>query len=112
MPSETGGVSASVHSASPHESKLSLETVESCHTDDLPERLIGDKAYDGDALDAQMAACGAAARRTARWSVHDETRPQEVHAVCVEQAIEVLDLRLGKSVVQGVLHGRQVLGAA
>lgn len=51
-------VAVSIHSASPHDSQLADDTVEACHTDDLPERLIGDKAYDSDALHADMAERG------------------------------------------------------
>lgn len=41
-------------SASPHETTLVNATLESRFTEELPERLIGDKAYDSDALDDQM----------------------------------------------------------
>ena len=47
-------VGVSVHSASPHESTLAAETVSECHTEELPGRLIGDKAYDCDQLDADL----------------------------------------------------------
>lgn len=42
------------HSASPSEVKLAEETVEAIPLR-KPDRLIGDKAYDSDALDARMA---------------------------------------------------------
>jgi transposase len=32
--------------------------VQNCWTQELPERVIGDKAFDSDALDEQLAACG------------------------------------------------------
>ena len=51
-------VGLSIHSASPHESRLVDAVVEECHTGDLPERLIGDRAYDSDALDADLAERG------------------------------------------------------
>lgn len=44
-----------VASASPHEVTLVDETIDACLTLELPERLIGDKAYDSDALDQQLA---------------------------------------------------------
>jgi transposase len=43
-------------SASPHEVTLVQDTVEERFTEDAPERLIGDLAYDSDKLDAQLAA--------------------------------------------------------
>ena len=41
-------------SASPHEVTLVERTLESRFTSDKPERLIGDKAYDSDALDEEL----------------------------------------------------------
>ena len=41
-------------SASPHEIKLVEKTLAESFTKQLPERLIGDKAYDSDSLDAQL----------------------------------------------------------
>ena len=43
------------HEASRHEVKLVEQTLESSFVDDKPELLIGDKAYDSDTLDEQMA---------------------------------------------------------
>ena len=45
-------------SASPHEVTLVQQTLDARFVDDLPERLIGDKAYDSDPLDATLAAQG------------------------------------------------------
>ena len=50
------GISAS--SASPHEIVLVEATWETMFTEELPERLIGDKAYDSDPLDAKLAENG------------------------------------------------------
>ncbi len=44
-------LSISVHSASPHEVTLVEKTLEDRFLVPLPERLIGDKAYDSDKLD-------------------------------------------------------------
>lgn len=44
-------IAAYVESASPHEVTLVEETIDSCFTKYAPQRLIGDKAYDSDALD-------------------------------------------------------------
>jgi transposase len=41
--------------ANPHEVTLVQNTVEERFTDELPERLIGDLAYDSDKLDAKLA---------------------------------------------------------
>ena len=43
------------YEASRHEVKLVEQTLESSFVDDKPELLIGDKAYDSDTLDEQMA---------------------------------------------------------
>ncbi len=45
-------------SASPHEVKLVKETLSEVFTDQLPDRLIGDKAYDSDPLDTELATQG------------------------------------------------------
>lgn len=45
-------------SASPHESKLVQGLFEFLLTEAMPERLIGDKAYDSDALDEMLAEQG------------------------------------------------------
>ena len=47
-----------VHSASPHETRLVESTLEARFVADLPERLIGDKAYDSDPLDQTLAEQG------------------------------------------------------
>lgn len=44
--------------ASPHEVKLVGKTVCGRFTDERPKKMIGDKAYDSDPLDAEMAKLG------------------------------------------------------
>ena len=51
-------VALHVDSASPHEVKLVRKTLEGRFLVQLPERIIGDKAYDSDPLDAELAAFG------------------------------------------------------
>ena len=51
-------IAISVGSASPHEVTLVESTLEARFTDDQPERLIGDKAYDSDPLDGRLNAQG------------------------------------------------------
>lgn len=55
---DAGGavLSISVQSASPHEVTLVERTLEDRLVEELPEKLIGDKAYDSDALDERLAA--------------------------------------------------------
>ena len=48
-------VAVDVASASPAEVKLVISTLEARFLPDLPERLIGDKAYDSDPLAAKLA---------------------------------------------------------
>lgn len=48
-------LSVSIESASPHESQLVEEAIRSRYCKDLPVRLVGDKAYDSDPLDARLA---------------------------------------------------------
>jgi transposase len=47
-------VAAHVESASPHEVNLVEATIDSGFTQQAPDRLIGDKAYDSDGLDDQL----------------------------------------------------------
>ena len=47
-------IAVSVQAASPHESQLVEEALGHSFLDELPARLIGDKAYDSDTLDRQM----------------------------------------------------------
>jgi transposase len=47
-------LAVTVDSASPHESKLVDETLAGSFLDELPERLIGDKAFDSDPLDRHL----------------------------------------------------------
>ena len=57
---DAGGavLSVSVESASPHEVTLVETTLEVRFIEELPERLIGDRAYDSDPLDEQLAQMG------------------------------------------------------
>jgi transposase len=48
----------SVESASPAECRLVEAVLAGCFLEELPERLIGDKAYDSDGLDKQMSEYG------------------------------------------------------
>ncbi len=54
---DRAGFPVAVHteSASPHEVRLVGKTLLERFTDSAPERLIGDKAYDSDPLDKQLA---------------------------------------------------------
>ena len=51
-------LAACAASASPHESTLVAATLDSHFVADLPERLIGDRAYDADPLDDALAELG------------------------------------------------------
>lgn len=51
-------ISVHVHSASPHEVTLVEATLAERFTKELPQHLIGDKAYDSDALDSALARLG------------------------------------------------------
>jgi transposase len=51
-------VAVDVASASPHEVTLVKSTLDAGFLPDVPERLIGDKAYDSDAVDEDLAAEG------------------------------------------------------
>ena len=48
-------ISISATNASPHEVTLVDQTLDSCFTQELPEHLVGDKAYDSDPLDKRLA---------------------------------------------------------
>lgn len=47
-------IAAYIESASPHEVKLVEATLDSSFIDKVPEKLIGDKAYDSDKLDEKL----------------------------------------------------------
>jgi transposase len=47
-------IAVRVTSASPHESKLVEDTLRQRHVAALPERMIGDRAYDSDPLDERL----------------------------------------------------------
>lgn len=53
---DAGGVvlSVSLQSASPHEVTLVEKTLKDRFVEDLPEKLIGDRAYDSDPLDERL----------------------------------------------------------
>lgn len=51
-------VAVDTTSASPHESRLVQGLLDFMLTDELPERIVGDKAYDSDQLDDELAAEG------------------------------------------------------
>jgi len=57
---DASGIPLAVHteSASPAEVTLVYDTLEASFGMDFPKRLIGDKAYDSDPLDAELAALG------------------------------------------------------
>lgn len=57
---DAGGVPLAVHtsSASPAEVRLVRDTLDASFGVDFPQRLIGDKAYDSDGLDTELAALG------------------------------------------------------
>ena len=47
-------IAVGIASGERHESKLVEETFEQRFTEELPERVIGDRAYDSDGLDAKL----------------------------------------------------------
>lgn len=57
---DRAGLPVAIHTenASPHEVRLVRKTLVERFTDEALERLIGDKAYDSDPLDAELAAAG------------------------------------------------------
>lgn len=57
---DAGGVvlSVRIESASPHEVTLVEKTLDARFVDELPEKLIGDRAYDSDPLDERLAEMG------------------------------------------------------
>lgn len=47
-------LAVSIESASPHEVTLVEQTLDECFLEEAPTRLIGDKAYDSNALDQRL----------------------------------------------------------
>ena len=78
---DRAGLPIAIHvsSATPHEVTLVERTLESRFTENEPERLIGDKSYDSDALDVQLQAHGieliAPHRRNRRKPKTQDGRP-------------------------------------
>jgi transposase len=70
-------ISVTVHSAQPHEVKLAFDLVQNCWTGDLPDRVIGDKAYDSDALDQELAEYGVEMIAPHRRSRKPENKTQD-----------------------------------
>jgi IS5 family transposase len=76
-------ISLSLHPANRHEVALAFDLIQDCWTSELPERVIGDKAYDSDGLDEEMADCGVqmiAAHRKNR------TKPKTQDGRCLRRA--------------------------
>lgn len=70
-------IAVGIASGERHETKLVLETLAARFVKDLPEKLIGDRAYDSDALDAELAARGIemiAPHRTRRTQTQDRRK--------------------------------------
>jgi hypothetical protein len=90
--SDGHGFPLAVHvaSASPHETKLVEATLEERFFADLPERLIGDRAYDSDRLDErlmnhygiEMIAPHRSMRIVVRWERYPENFLAMVHLAC------------------------------
>ena len=76
---DANGLPISVHvcSAQPHEVTLAFDLVQGCWTEELPERVIGDKAYDSDALDAALDDCGIEMIAPHRKSRRPENKTQD-----------------------------------
>lgn len=74
-------VAVSTCSASPHESQLVQELFDFMLTEQLPERLIGDKAYDSDVLDEQMAEKGVEMISPHRCNRKPENKTQDGRAL-------------------------------
>ena len=58
LPLAACAILAASASATPHEVTLVAPTLDSRFIDDLPQRLIGDRAYDADGLDGALAQLG------------------------------------------------------
>ncbi len=54
---DSNGIPVAIHtdSASPHEVTLVEKTLNNLFLDEVPEKIIGDKAYDSDKLDTKLA---------------------------------------------------------
>ena len=81
-------LAVSVTSASPHEVTLVEPALESRFVDEKPKRLIGDRAYDSDPLDAELKCQGIemiAPHRRRRRKTEDPGRAQ---AAALQEALE------------------------
>ena len=76
-------IALELHPANRHEVGLALDLVQGCWTDALPERVIGDKAYDSDGLDEQMADGGVEMIAPHR---KNRTKPRTQDGRCLRRA--------------------------
>jgi transposase len=84
-------IAVTIESASPHESKIVEKTITSKFVKGSPERIIGDKAYDSDKLDAQLLKKGI--RLIAPNKINRKTKSQdgrELRRYCRRWKIERL----------------------
>jgi len=70
-------VAVDTTSASPHESRLVQQLFDFVLTDQLPDRIIGDRAYDSDMLDDDLAAHGVEMIAPHRKNRREETATQD-----------------------------------
>jgi hypothetical protein len=89
--SDGHGLPLAVHvaSASPHETKLVEATLEERFFADLPERLIGDRAYDSDRLDERlMQHYGIEMIAPTHFHSHQNPHPRRSHAAALSPSME------------------------
>ena len=81
---DANGLPIAVHvcSAQPHEVTLAFDLVQGCWTEEIPERVIGDKAYDSAALDEPLLDCGVEMIAPHRKNRRPENKTQDGRKLC------------------------------
>ena len=84
------GLPISVHAAeaSPHEVTLVKETLEASFVEAKPERLIGDRAYDSDPLDAELRGEGIEMIAPHRQGAQEAQDAGRAQAETLQEALE------------------------
>lgn len=90
-------LAVSVASASPHEGALVEQTLESRFVEEKPERLVGERAYDSDPLDAELACQGIEMIAPRRRRRKKPKYPGRAQAEALQEALEGTEtLRLAR----------------
>src|SRR5438270_593792 len=102
-----------IESASPHEVTLVTDTLQASHVRGTPDRLVGDKAYDSDPLDAELMQMGIdviAPHRRNRGKLTEQDSSAALSRITT--TTELSDLADSDLVVEAIFENFEVKSAA